>query len=56
MVNGTLFQTIQINNMLGEIVYQKANCESNESIDISSFSSGMYFVFINGNSIKLIKN
>jgi hypothetical protein len=56
MVNGTSFQTIQINNMLGEIVYQKANCESNESIDISSFSSGMYFVFINGNSIKLIKN
>lgn len=48
--------TISIVNMLGEEVYQ-GNVNANSSIDVSGFSSGIYFIkdLNNGQAIKFIK-
>jgi len=56
MVQGAKHQTVQIKNMLGEIVLQINKCEDVETIDISGLNSGMYLLNVNESAIKFIKN
>jgi hypothetical protein len=54
--NGNLkIGTITIQNTLGEIVYIKANCDALETIDVSSFSEGIYFVRLGNEVQKFVK-
>ena len=43
--------SIIIQNTLGEIIYSKQSCTSLESIDVSGFASGVYFVRV-GNEVE----
>jgi hypothetical protein len=47
--------TFTILNTLGEIVFYKQNCIAIESIDVSGFAKGVYFVKVNNTSMKFIK-
>jgi hypothetical protein len=47
--------TLTIQNTLGEIVFTKNDFSASETIDVSGFASGVYFVRVNQTSIKFIK-
>jgi hypothetical protein len=47
--------SLTIQNALGEIVFFKQNCNALETIDVSSFAEGVYFVRINNVNRKFIK-
>jgi hypothetical protein len=54
--NGIIkMESIVIQNVLGETVYLKQYSNSLESIDVSGFASGVYFVRMNEKSLKFIK-
>jgi hypothetical protein len=55
MVSGIQNETIQIQNALGQIVFIKNNCNSIETIDISSFSNGMYQLVSTNRKFKFVK-
>jgi hypothetical protein len=48
-------ESIVIQNILGGVVFSKSNCNALESIDVSRFASGVYFVRVNEASMKFIK-
>jgi len=48
-------ETLTIQNTLGETVFSKQNCNALETIDVSSFAKGVYFVRINNVNRKFIK-
>lgn len=54
-INGLQNQSIQIQNSLGEIIYTKNNCNPMESIDVSKYANGIYFVKVNLKTQKFIK-
>jgi hypothetical protein len=54
-ISGVLNQKLEIQNVLGEIVNTKTNCNTLESIDVSAFAKGVYFVRVGEKSLKFIK-
>jgi hypothetical protein len=55
IVHGNSRQHIIIQNALGEVVFSKSNCDASESIDVSRFAEGVYFVKSNLTETKFIK-
>ena len=54
--NGQLsIETLTILNTLGEIIFSKLHCNTIETIDVSSFAKGIYFVKANNQETKFIK-
>ena len=54
--NGQLkIGTFTILNTLGEIVFYKQNCNALETVDVSGFASGVYFVRVNELTLKMVK-
>jgi hypothetical protein len=54
--NGQLkIGTFTILNALGQIVFYKQNCNTMETIDVSGFASGVYFVRVNEHTLKMVK-
>ncbi|MFN5630145.1 MAG: YCF48-related protein [Bacteroidota bacterium] len=54
--NGLLkIGTFTILNTLGEIVFYKQNCNALETVDVSGFASGVYFVRVNELTLKMVK-
>ena len=48
--------TIQIHDMLGKIMMSKRILTNNETVDLSSFSQGVYFMQIfNLDDVKIVK-
>jgi uncharacterized delta-60 repeat protein len=54
-IQGDTHQNIIIQNALGEVVYSKSNGDSSESIDVSGLAEGVYFVRINEQTMKFVK-
>jgi hypothetical protein len=54
-IGGANTQNLEIQNTLGEIVFYKQNCNTLETIDVSGFASGVYFVRINEHTLKMVK-
>jgi len=49
-------KNIIVQNSLGEIVFSKQNCDDSETIDLSGFVNGLYFMrVVNEKSLKFIK-
>ncbi len=46
---------IAIQNTLGQNVFTKNNCNALETIDVSAFAKGVYFVKVNEQTIKFLK-
>ncbi len=47
--------SVKIYNIYGEVIYQSINSEFMETIDVSSFKSGMYFVVVNNTVTRIVK-
>ena len=48
--------SIQVMNMLGQVMYEKSNIAIEEQVNVSSLSQGAYFVRItNGNAVTTSK-
>ncbi len=47
--------TVQINDVLGKVVFEKKNCENQEQIDISSLKSGVYLVSVQNKNSSFTK-
>jgi len=48
--------TMEVYNMLGQILYSKSNISINEQVQVSQFTNGTYFVKItNGSAVKISK-
>jgi len=54
-VQSSKFSTITIQNTLGQSVFTKNNCNALETIDVSAFAKGVYFVNSNNYQTKFIK-
>jgi hypothetical protein len=54
-VSGVMNKPISIQNTLGENVFYKQNCLTLETIDVSGFACGIYFVKVSEQSFKMIK-
>ena len=54
-IHGILNQTIFIQNILGETIFTKVNCDTAEIIDVSAFAKGVYFVKVDSKILKFIK-
>jgi hypothetical protein len=54
-VSGVRVWGIIIQNPIGEKVYTKQNCNASETIDVSAFAKGVYFVKVNEQTIKFLK-
>ena len=49
-------QVLQINNVLGELVYKTTIKSTNTDVDISILPKGIYFVKVGLQSAKFVKN
>ena len=54
-INNVSNSNIKINDITGKNVYTKNNCSENEIINISNFTSGMYFIIIENNKYIITK-
>jgi hypothetical protein len=54
-VQNSKFSTITIQNTLGQTVFTKNNCNTLETIDVSGFANGVYFVRVGEKSVKFVK-
>jgi len=54
-VQNSKFSTFTIQNTLGKTVFTKNNCNALESIDVSAFAKGVYFVRVGNETTKFIK-
>jgi arabinogalactan endo-1,4-beta-galactosidase len=46
-MDGMVIKSLKITNILGETVYSNGNAESQNSIDVSNLSSGLYILLVN---------
>lgn len=55
-INNAADSTIEVYNVLGQVIYTKSNISIEEQVEVSYFTSGTYFVKItNGNAVKISK-
>ncbi len=54
-IGGANTQNLEIQNTLGEIVFYKQNCNSLETVDVSGIAKGVYFVRLNEQTLKMVK-
>jgi hypothetical protein len=55
IIGGIKDKQITITNILGKIVFTKNNCNALESIDLSAFAKGVYFLRVGNETTKFIK-
>ena len=55
-ISGILNQYITIQNTLGETVYSKLNYNVQESIDVSAYTKGVYFMRVGEKCVKFVKD
>ncbi len=54
-IAGVINQKLEIQNTLGQTIFSKQNSNTLETIDVSGFVKGVYFVRVNNTSMKFIK-
>jgi hypothetical protein len=54
-IKSVLNSTVQIKNLLGELVYSKSNCENTEQIIMKDYPIGLYFLTINNYQVKIVR-